>query len=410
MFLLSLAFFVERGPYRAIRYSTTGDFSTVYSAARSWMAGNNPYDQAVLKRTLARAGAPEGVQHDQDINPSVYLPSALSWTALIAWLPWNAANGFWCLLSVALFGLSLWTILKSSNSSSRNRWLLASAALLFSPTYVGVYDGNPSVLSISLVALAICWAIERATLKSGVALGIALCFKPQIAICALAVLALWRRWPAILVALAVFSSAMSVGVAGVSHLGQTWAWWHNEQRNVALSFQSGGQSDPSPTSHVAWQLLNTQTLLSYFVPNRWLCDWLTWALVALLATAFLRRRHSGPNWQDVAFCSASVLMLTYHRYYDAQLLLMAIPLLSDLWRRRRSFSFLLITTCLLALASPLQSVFVRKLGADAEVASLQQVILLRLQPAAVLMLAIVFAFVRVGCEHKVTTAEVETRT
>ncbi len=43
LFLLSLLFFIERGPYRALRDSRSGDFATVYAASRCWLNHENPY-------------------------------------------------------------------------------------------------------------------------------------------------------------------------------------------------------------------------------------------------------------------------------------------------------------------------------------------------------------------------------
>ncbi len=396
VFLLCLAFFIERGPYRAIRYSTTGDFSTVYAAARSWMHGANPYDPAALKTELARSGAPSDLQQDQDINPSVYLPAAFPWAFFVACLPWSPANIVWCLLSVLLFALSVLAILERTGLSRRHKILAASAVLLFSPTYVGIYDGNPAVIVISLVALCICAAAGKiSTITSGVPLGIAMCFKPQIAICGLCVLALWRRWRSIFVALSVLCIAMVVGLAIVSHYGNTWKWWQSEQHNLAVSFQVGGQSDPTPSSHVAWQLLNTQTILSYLIANRRACDFVTWIFAAILVAAFLYKRTETAKismWRDAAFFSAITLVITYHRYYDAQILLLSIPLLVCLWRSRRTAPFVTASACLLILAFPVQTIFARRFGAQATIASFSQFIALRNQPLAVLILGSVFAF------------------
>ncbi len=394
-FSLALLFFLDRGPYRAIRFSTTGDFSTVYAAARCWIHGTNPYDRASLKAELVSAGAPPDLQRDQDINPSVYLPAALPWTSALAWLRWEKANLLWCLLSVAMFGWSLWKILAVVQVSAPVKWLLAAAALLFSPTYVGVYDGNPSVINISLITLAVCLAIGGSEIASGLLFGIALCFKPQLAVCALAVFLLWKRWKIILIGLLLFALASGAGVLFLSRFGRDWSWWQTEQHNVAISFEPGGQSDPGPQSRIAWQLLNAQTLFSYLPGNARATNIAVWSLTALLAAAFLflRKKNGSPSpWTDIAFFSVAALAATYHRYYDAQLLLLLIPLWVQLWQTQRRFSAWLLTACLALLAFPLQSIFARRLAEAATVASFRQFVLLRSQPLAILAMAIVLAF------------------
>ncbi len=393
LFLACLIFFINRGPYRAIRYSTTGDFSTVYAATRCWLHGANPYDRSALKAELAAAGAPADIQHDQDINPSVYLPSAMPWTAALATLRWRAANICWCLLSLLLFAASLCAILSRSALSSRGKWFAGSAALAFSPAYVGIYDGNPGVIVISLVALALCPGTEPFATVGGVFLGIALCFKPQLALSGILVFAIWKKWKPLAAAIAVLIVSLVIGVVVVSRFGHDWAWWHTEQHNLAVSFQPGGQSDPAPSSAVAWQMLNLQALFSYVIHDRRACDTAVWVVIAGLTALFwhTRRRSAlATYWQDVAFFSTATLMITYHRYYDGQLLLLLIPLLA-LIRAEHKASFAVICGCLLVLAFPLQSIFARRLGTQATTESLKQVLLLRNQPAAVLLIACTLA-------------------
>ncbi|MDQ2844368.1 MAG: hypothetical protein M3Y72_25655, partial [Acidobacteriota bacterium] len=160
-------------------------------------------------------------------------------------------------------------------------------------------------------------------------------------------------------------------------------------------FQPGGQSDPAPTSPVAWQMLNTQALLSYAIHNQRTCDVAVWILTAALATIFwrTRKRSRDPSyWLDVGFFSTATLMITYHRYYDAKLLLLLIPLLTGMWPRHK-VSFAVICGCLLLLAFPVQSIFARRLGALATVEGMKQFVLLRNQPAAVLLIAFTLALV-----------------
>ena len=380
LFALALVFFLNRGPWRAIRYSTTGDFATVYGAARCWLHGINPYEREPLKQQLAASGAPESVQLDQDVNPSVYLPSALVWMALVASLPWHVANVLWCLLALVLWTFALLRILAQLPLSPPAKWLIAAAALIFSPTYVGVYDGNPAVIVISLVTLAI---LDENWLRSAVLIGIALCFKPQIALCAICIFAVRRQWRPLILAGLFFGLFLFAGSVG------HWQWWQTERRNVAMSFEPGGQSDPVPASHVAWQFLNTQTLLSYAVPNRNAANLVVWVIAAVFVALFLFRTNRS-RWQTIAFFAAMTLMLTYHRYYDAQLLLLAIPFLLELWPNRTRFA--LVAACFLVLAFPVQSFFARRLGPAALRPSLEQALLLRNQPIAVLALFALFAF------------------
>jgi hypothetical protein len=403
LFLACSAFFINRGPYRAIRFSTTGDFSTVYAAARSWLNGTNPYEREALKAELSRAGAPLDIQRDQDINPSVYLPAAMPWAATVSWLPWTIANLVWCLVSLTVFGWSVWKVLCHCGLSTRAKWIAASAILLFSPTYVGIYDGNPGVIAIGLIIGSICLAFEGRMLTSGGALGVAMCFKPQLAICALGVLVLAKLWKAILVAIAVAAVSMIIGLLVLTGTGERGQWWQSEQRNLAVSFEPGGQSDPAPASAVAWQFLNAQTLSSYFSTNRHIYDAAVWIGAGLVTVTFLwTRKQKNPQvaWRDAAFCSAMTLIPTYHRYYDAQLLVLLLPFGVLLWQANKRWVFILMAACLGVLGFPIQSLFAQRLGAAATIPSFKQLVLLRNQPAALIVLAIALTFCCAGLERK----------
>jgi hypothetical protein len=171
------------------------------------MKGNNPYDHSELsKEFLNAANGPPALVPQKESHPSVYLPTAMPVVAAFAWLPWAKANLLWCLLSMSFFALSLQLVFKSSNLSTKGKWLLASALLAFSPTQTGLAMGNPSVIVCSLVALAIFLSLVERFVLSGIVLGIPNCVKPQLAICAVAVLVAWKYWLPVLISVIVHSS------------------------------------------------------------------------------------------------------------------------------------------------------------------------------------------------------------
>ncbi len=392
---ICLLFFLDRGPYRAIRFSTTGDFSTIYAAARCLLHGENPYERAALKSELFEAGASAGIQSDQDVNPSVYLPSALVWMCMLGVFPWATANSLWTALLAVCFAFSVSAIVQQTFVPEEHRWMVWVAAFLFCPTYVGVYDGNPSVLAISLTMLALCFASRSSELISGVLLGVALCFKPQIAVCAICVFVLRRIWMPLVISSGVFAAAAGSGIALLSRGGRDWNWWHSWQRNIALSFTSGGQSDPSVHSAVAWQMLNAQTITAYLPFSHQATNFLVWVIAAGLLAVYLwkRERRGGTTlWRDAAFFAAWSLTVTYHRYYDGQLLLLLTPLIVELVAVRRVRPLAFLAGCLLILGIPWQSFLAKEIGSRVTAVSLQQVLLLRNQPIALFGLAVCLAF------------------
>ena len=84
LFIAAMLYFVVRGPWRAIHDS--GDFLLVFTAARCWLHGANPYAPADLAVAAQAAGIQVTAAHFVT-NPSVYLPPALALLSPLALLP-----------------------------------------------------------------------------------------------------------------------------------------------------------------------------------------------------------------------------------------------------------------------------------------------------------------------------------
>lgn len=393
LFSVCLLFFLERGPYRAIRINSY-DFSTLYASTRCWAKGENPYDRAELKQELAVTGAPDRLIYQQNLNPPVYLLSAMPIIDAVAWLPWGAANVSWSLLSLTLFALSLVTILNRAQLSSSSKWIVASLSLAFCPTYVGLLGGNPSVISISLLALSICLSLDGRPIVSGVLLAVTMCVKPQIAICGVCILTLWKQWESLLLAFCGFATAGFIGALRGVLSGHLWEWWQSERQNMALQFGPGGAGDPRANSSAAFQFLDPQPVVAYFIQDPLLRTALLWIFAAAMTMLYLRLRNKAgviSRWKDVGFFSAMSIVVTYHRYCDGQIFLLLIPFLVHSWKANHRNIAIALGVCLLAIAFPDQSVFATWLGPDAFVPSLAQFVLLRHQPLAVLAIGMILA-------------------
>ncbi len=391
LFLIALAFFLARGPVRAVRTTTPRDFALLYTAGRLWAKGQNPYDPAALAREfLYNAKGPPPLVPEPHSHPAVYPPTAMPIVAAFARLPWARANLLWCLVSVACFALSLLLIFKNAGLSNTGKWLLACALLVFSPVQTGLAMGNPSVLVSSLTALAVYFALSKRWVISGILLGIAHCLKPQLSICALAVLAVWQCWRPVLLSFLVSLIVAAVSVIPATSIAQYWQWCLTLQQNVAASFALGGTNNPSAGQEGSHILLNSQALVGLFTRNLRLNDALVWILAAILILLYFRfRRRFGDvsRWRDLAFFSALTIAVTYHRYYDAQLLLLAIPFMVASWRAYRPTVIALIV-CLLLLAFPLQAALAVWEGSGGT-NSFLGLILFRHQPLAVLVMCFV---------------------
>jgi hypothetical protein len=387
LFCVCLSYLLERGPYRAIRFYESYDFSTVYAAARCWLHGENPYDAQALKKELREVGATPRLEQQQDLNPSVYLVSAMPLVAPISLLRWPAANVVWCLLSLAFFAASLIMVLENTKLSMWSKWIFGSIALVFSPTYVGLLRGNPSVLSIGLVTMALCAWLRGHRWLPGILLGAALCLKPQIGLGAICVFALWRNWSSLFVAAGTFSVLGIIGFLRVSSFGTSWAWWRSEQQNASVAYGLSSETDPLGVS--AFQFLNSQPVWAYAIREPLWSDVAVWVFAGILVASYLwfrQRAGVASPWRDIAFSCILTITVMYHRYYDGQLLLLFIPLLVELWRERNRRIAIFLGICLISLAFPDQSVFAKWMGPQGT--SLLRFILMRHQPTGVLAMGI----------------------
>ncbi len=383
---------MQRGPYRAIRYSKAYDFSTLYAAARCWTVGADPYRTPNLKKQLVATGAPDSLVRQQDVNPCLYFLSAMPLVAAVAMLPWRIATVVWCLLCLVSFAASLLVIFRQTPLSFCSKWICCSLALLFCPVYVGLLYENPSVLACSLVALIVVspWNYP----VQGILLAIALCIKPQVALCAFCVLAIWKLWMPLAIGTGLSVLFAVIGVLRAASLTQLMIWWHSQQANFAINALPGGKSDPSPNSPWAFELLNGQTITALFVRDAHLRDLLLLALAAVLLALFLINRRAGrfDRNRDIVFFTAWTITTTYHRYYDAQLCLLLWPALIELWfgfHRRLAVGF---AGCLCLLAVPSQGLLERLTHSQGAVHSVLDALLFRHQPAAVLLIALLAVF------------------
>lgn len=393
LFLSCLALFLERGPYRAVRYSKAYDFSTLYAAGRSWIAGTDPYEVTNLKQQLSESGAPASLVQQQDVNPCLYLVSAMPLVAVIAWLPWHVATVAFCVLCLGILAASLWCVIAQTSLSSRKKWICYSLSLVFCPVYVGMLYENPTCLVCGLVALAI-FLPHTSDIVRGILLGLAISVKPQIALYGVCVFAVWKLWTPVLLSTLLSIALTVIGMLRAANLATCINWWHSHQANFALNALPGAKSDPGPNSHWALELLNGQTIAGLFFRAPNIRDLSLWIAAGTLLTAYLiyrgwRRIDRG---RDLVFFTAWTTIIAYHRYYDAQVFLVLWPALVKLWSGFHQKLAIAIAACLCLLVLPSEGLIARLLHSDGTIHSAADVLFFRHQPMAILAIALLAVF------------------
>lgn len=390
LFVLGVAYFCVRGPYRAVVSLNSYDFATVYGATKAWMHGENPYDMPSVLKEMTDAGHPP-TEKNTEPPPSIYLPATPPlMTALVGWLRWPAAKVFWCLLSIAVFGASLIFVLGHSALPPQARWLLAGLVLFFSPTTSGLSTGNPSVITCALCLLALHFGVTGRLWTAGIILGLANSLKPQDSIIVCAVFLLFRYWKALIVSFIIPVVGILISLWRAGSVATFINWIHTCQAAVAGTFIAGGLSDPRPSNPFSYHIITLPSIFGLFISNLRTEDVLSWIVAGTVAAIYLLMRgriaSSERFWRDLAFFSAVVLTIVYHRYYDAEILLAALPFLIR-YRNVHSRIVAFYAGCLAVLWFPLQPMFAERFhGIDPR--SVPGFLMLRHEPVLVLAMAL----------------------
>jgi hypothetical protein len=362
--LLQLGF---RGMQRVRTDMPMWDFTSVYSAARTWIHGGNPYDIEQVVGTWRAAGAFSN--RHVDTWALVYPPTSLLTVMPLALLPAAPAMMAWLLITLALLALQFAALADLARLRWRDgrAWVLVGAAFAAAPLQFGILSGQLSLPAISLCILAFwCVGRQRDTL-AGVLLGIACALKVQIAAPFVLYYLLRRRWnvanTAILVATAFGIAALAaIQVAHPTWLGD-WLRW------IGASSQVGGVNDYSWAGPFRDEIVDLKILLVSIpldvLALRIAILCIVVGLIAWYVRSFPARDVSAGDSDRnellaLAGLSAIVLLPVYHRVYDAALLTTALAwALAELDGPRRRWAMLLMV-CMLPFLVPFD--FVRSIG------------------------------------------------
>jgi hypothetical protein len=320
------AYFGYRALWRGVVASR--DLAVGFSAARAWLHGLNPYDAATLEAELSAAGgaalADTGVL---DVLLNAYFPATLVAHVPLAAFPWPAAKLLWLAANVAATAAMIWALCRLNDWRLRSRRaaLLAAFTLALAPVHTSISTGQAAVLATCGIVAGALLHSRRRPYAAGAALGLALVLKLQLALPFLAYFAWRRRWG---------TAATAAGVLGMLTLvavGRMWLagvdWYPTWTANLAALFGRGGFNDASLTGPNRASLINLQYPLHTLIGDGRTVNAIVFAAVgaaAVLTVAMIRDRE--PRRELLAFSLVAVLglLVTYHRYYDAAVLVLPI--------------------------------------------------------------------------------------
>lgn len=339
------------------------DFRAVYAGTRCLMHHENPYRPGELEREyLTEDGQrPRATPlNRQCITLFVNLPTTFVLVAPFALVGWGTAHVLWMLLTGCAFlfaSLLMWSI--GARYAPRVATLLACLLAINSvPIFVG---GNTAGIVVGFCGIAVWCFLENRFVRVGVlCLALSLAVKPHDAglVWFYFVLAGGVYRKRAFESLAITAVLGLAALAWVSHIAPHWMDdWH---ANLVTISSHGGINDPSPNAvkdGAIYSIVDLQSALSIFCDEPRFYNTATYlfcgALLLAWAIRTLRIRFSvAGGWIALAAVVPFSLLITYHRVWDAQLLMLAIPACCRLWAEGGRFAKpALLFTCAAILFS-----------------------------------------------------------
>lgn len=313
--LAAATLFFHRGISRAIDRGLR-DFAGPFAGTRLFWTGGNPYDATVLLATLERAGAT-----DKAPPPAVYPAATFVALAPFALLPAHPAKLLFLATGMLLLGIGVRGWAKELELSSTQIGLLCALILAGSHLHTALFVANPGLVAVGAL-LAGTWCSQRQHDKAGFALMLwSLLLKPQLGIVGILWLLLQKRLrPAL--ALTFTSAAIAVASIGYLHVNvpESLPQW---QANAKAEHTSGSISatgslgihrvDPAGL----WAAMTGRDLASAVQIG-------AAAAYALLALFVARNASASARpGATLAILGIAALLASYHRAYDAVLLIPA---------------------------------------------------------------------------------------
>ncbi len=378
-----------RGPYRSVSQQShqglAWDFGLVYSLTRAWVIGANPYEMEGVSRAWLSSDGPRDADPSLRRSPGilVYPPTTLAVLAPLGALAWSIASKLWLIANVAAMGLALAAAARVAGLRGIGLWGFLAAGVWLAPFATNMGVGQTAVVTLGLIGLGE-WArftgrhgpaeepltrgtwqskdhgqpeepVARGTWVCGALLGLATAIKPQMGLLFVVYEAGRMRWKSAAGAAAAVGLAAVVGAVRLqTTTANWWDYWRLNLHNFTV-MEDGNPTRSNPvTRH---QVLNLHYPLHNFTDDRGLVQWLVYGIVGALCLAYFvvdwrRKREKGEGRGELISLSMTgvvSLLVVYHRFYDAVLLVwplaLAVRLIVD--GRQRWAGLTLLALCAL---------------------------------------------------------------
>ena len=327
------------------------DFKALYWSTAALLHHQDPYNPArlhsfYLSRVPKAGNYPNWMLYTLTLIN--YLPTAFLVVAPFALLPWSAAKAAWFTLNAGIFfaaAFCLWRLASARSLALAS--FLSAIVLVNSELFLG--GGNAAAMVVGLCGLAFwCFLEEHFVFMGIVFFALSLAIKPHdvgfIWLFLLLSGGLLRKR-----ALQVLAFDLILGVVAVAWVAHVAPHWLPELRsNIATYGAHGGANDPGiggvtgghfrrfGLAVYPGMVIGLQTLIAPFKDAPSFYNPITYLVLGPLfliwARTVLRSRYSLTNaYYAIAAVVPLTILVTYHRSYDAKLLLLAIPACALLW-------------------------------------------------------------------------------
>ncbi|HEU5458756.1 MAG TPA: glycosyltransferase family 87 protein [Terracidiphilus sp.] len=320
-------------------------FPGIYYGTSCLIRGCDPYNQSQLG-TLYQQQNPlatsESVERRQSVTLYVNLPPTFLFVAPFALLPLKTAQFLWGACIVACFLLAAWLVW-SRSAPDAPALSAALACIVLANCEIIFAGGNTAGFVVSLCVIATwCLLNNRWIPTAIVCFAASLVIKPHdgglIWLCFLLAGGIYRKRALQILAVAIL-------LAGVSFLWVSHAapHWPSELRaNLHSISAPNGINDPGPNSIGVLSsdmIIDLQTVVSILINRAAVYNIVTYVLcgipLILWVVATVRSPKTADTlWFALAVAAPLTMLFTYHRSYDAKLILLCLPACAALWKRR----------------------------------------------------------------------------
>ncbi len=355
------------GTFNATKWTAWIDFRGLYCGTRCLLHGHDPYIQDNVAReylsedgqrpTVASWAPPNAPRLQfQSLTVWVNLPSTFVVAAPFAALPWGPAHILWMLLTGAVFGLAILLMWHVGAGYSPRVATFLACVIAFN--CLSIFAGaNAAGIVVGFCAIAAwCFLRNRFVWVGVLFLGLSLAVKPHDS---------GFVWLYFLLAGGAFrkralQSAAITAVIGLASI--VWVlhvapnWLHEWNVDLATISARGGINEPGPSAvrdGSIYSIVDLQGILSIFRDDPRFYNTVTYAFCGALLLVWsirtLRMRFSPNAWLALAAVAPITLLVTYHRLWDAKLVMLAIPACCMLWAKDSSLgkAAMLITSAAL---------------------------------------------------------------